>query len=88
MAPPAMLVTGTMVMNDHRAAMVMMDDDGTAMMMDRDRAAMVNDHLGLFDRRLDLNGPDRTRRDRRGVSQTRHHAKGKRDGDDSFLKTL
>ena len=83
-----MLVTGTMVMNDHRAAMVMMHDHRTAMMVDHHRTAMVNDHLGLFDRRLDLRGPDRTRRDGRGVGQTRHQTDDQPDGDDSFLKAL
>ena len=88
MAPPTMLVTGAMVMNDHRAAVVMVHDDRTAMMVDRHGAAMTNDHLGLLDRRLDLPGPDRTRRDRRGVRQTAHQAERQRDGDDSFLKTF
>jgi hypothetical protein len=77
-----------MVMNDHRAAVVMVHDDRAAMMVDHHRTAMVNDHLGLFDRRLRLLGPDRTRRDRRGVGQTRHQTERKGDGDDSFLKTF
>jgi hypothetical protein len=76
------------MMNHHRAAMVMVHHYRTAMMVDGDRAAMVNDHLGLFDRRLDLSRPDRFRRDRRRVRQTAQPAEHQRSGDDSFLKTL
>jgi hypothetical protein len=82
-----MLVTPMMVMNNHRAAM-MMHDDRTAVVVNNHRTPVVHDDDGLFDRRLDLPGKNRTRRDRRGVRQTCHHAEPQRDGDDSPLKTL
>lgn len=56
--------------------------------MDDNRTAAMNDHLRLFDRRLDVRGPNGTSGDWRGVSQTAHQAEAERGSHESLLNTF